>query len=82
MEMREARLAGPFQRFGVHEGEHQDFAGIAMLHDRGQESGGVELRGERTALLPLVAFGIGGRNGAFLSDSCQAEGRQCQFVAR
>ena len=50
MEVSETRLARRLERLAIHERDHQDLARRRILHDRGQQPGGVEPGKERTPL--------------------------------
>ena len=49
-----AGVDGELKRFGIHPGEHEDFAGVGILRDGGDEAVSVEFRAQ------LDGFVLGG----------------------
>lgn len=67
--MGKACLEGEVQSFGVHEGEHQDFAGRVICDDRWNKPIGVKLRCEGLAFFKFLLFGRFGEEIAVLRHS-------------
>lgn len=73
--MGKACLEGEVQGFGVHEGEHQDFAGRFIRHDCRNKPIGIELWREGLAFFKFLLIGrIGEEMGVLRHSWCLVRG--------